>query len=124
MPQKSHVRFSSISLIALIVAFIAVLIIPVYANDLASIGNSVVNGMDDIYKLILTIVLPVAAIVVCVNALKIFTGTKKDEAFRNIFVCLAVVAIVMFAPTIVQTVGSWFEGGLGIQDLKPAGGYR
>ncbi len=103
-------RSSFVRVFGMVMVFAMMMMVQVFATGQLETG--IQTGMGQIYKLIQTIVIPVAAVVLSWNAFKAFTGGQKgmEEAKKNIFACLAVIVLVLLAPVIVTTVQGWFSG--------------
>lgn len=83
------------------------------AGATTTITQGVSDGMKEVYNLIGSVTLPVASVVFAFNAIRMMMGGQRsmENAKNGMLVCCIVIAIVWFAPVIINTVGGWFKGG-------------
>ena len=91
----------------------AVLTISAFADSGAasSIADAVTEGMHDAYGLMTSIVMPIAALIFAVLALKMLFGSQRsvEEGQKGLIKVLIVIALVFAAPIIISEVSSWFS---------------
>lgn len=87
-----------------------------------NITTSITGGVGNLYGIIKSIVLPIAALVFAFNAFKALFGGEKgmESAKRNMLIIVVIIALVLLAPMIIQTVSGWFTTSVDISTLKPS----
>lgn len=94
-----------------------------------TIGDAVANGMHKAYGLMTSIVMPIAALVFAVLALKMLLGSQKsvEEGQKGLIKVLIVIALVFTAPIIISEVAGWFssmaadKGAFTVKDFSQSG---
>lgn len=86
---------------------------PALADDVGSaISSGVKQGTEQIYRIITSIVLPIAVVALAICAIQIIWGSDRagDKAKGAAIRIVIAIAIVYAAPLIVSEVGGWFSG--------------
>lgn len=86
---------------------------PVYATT-GAVGTAtqeIKSGLGQIYNMITSIVLPIAAVALAVCGVKMLWGNQRsaEEAKGAAIKIVIALAIVYLAPVLIETVGSWFS---------------
>lgn len=103
-------RIQLLMAVAMVVAMVAAIMVCPFA---ATITDGIDKGMKSIYELICSVTMPIATVVFAWNGIKMFVGGQRnmEQAKMNLLICCLVIGLIWFAPTIINTVGSWFQGG-------------
>lgn len=75
-----------------------------------AIESGVKEGLQSIYKLLIAIALPIAAIALAVAGFNFFMGGERgaDKARKIIIYTVIGVVVVFVAPLLIEAVQSWF----------------
>lgn len=115
IPAKSrrNTLRTAIALCMAMALMASMFVLPGATGAFASIGEKLTNLIQQVYELILKITLPVAVVVLCWSAIKMFMGGQRnmEEAKKMIFVVMLVILIVWLAPVIVQELANAFGNG-------------
>lgn len=82
----------------------------VFANS-QSIINGVTKGTGEIWKILTSIVAPIAAVALAICAIKMLWGSQRaaEEAKSTAIKIVVAIAIVLLAPAIIGAVKGWFN---------------
>ena len=118
-------RFRRIFSIMAVVALVAVMTMSMaFANDPSiAIQQGITKGTEQMYDLLTAIVLPIATVCFAWNAFKAVFGGEKgmEQAKKNLFTIVLVLALVWLAPVAIEQVSGWFEeasAGSGVFKVK------
>lgn len=80
-----------------------------------SITDGIKNGAKQLFELMESIVVPIAAVCFAWNGLKVLFGGERgmEQAKKNMLIIIIVLALVFLAPLIVVEVSKWFNDGKG-----------
>lgn len=101
----------TLTLILALTLVFAMMCVVSYAAGGDAIEEGINRGMSKIYKIITSVVVPVAAVSLAFSAYQIFTGGERgmESAKKIILYTLVGVAIVYLAPALVNQVAVWFN---------------
>lgn len=87
--------------------------------DTSQMTSAIKNGIAKVYKILTSVILPVATLVFAFNAATALVGGEKgmEKAKRSMLHVIIVLACVFLAPMIVQEIGNWFSSGVRIEDM-------
>lgn len=96
-----------------VMATAAILMVASAAGTSTTITTGVKNGAQQLFNLMESVVVPVAAVCFAWNAFKVLFGGERgmEQAKKNILIIVLVLALVFLAPPIVKEVGGWFNSG-------------
>jgi len=79
----------------------------------STITTGITGGAQQLFNLMESVVVPIAAICFAWNAFKVLFGGERgmEQAKKNILIIVIVLALVFLAPPIVKEVGGWFGSG-------------
>ena len=77
-----------------------------------TIEEGVTQGATSIYKILISIVAPIAAVCFAFCGFKLLFGNEKDvqSAKKTMLIIVAAIAIVLLAPIVIKQVAAWFSG--------------
>lgn len=86
------------------------LIVPAFAAS-GDIAQSIGSGIEKIYSIITSIVLPIGALALAVCALGMFMGgARSADNFKSKAVTIVIALLVVYAaPLIINEAASWFK---------------
>lgn len=101
----------SVIVVAMMIFSLAINAFAAGDDTAATIESGIKTGMEQIYKIITSVVIPVAVVVVAFCAFKIFTGGEKgmEQAKKTLLITVVAIAIVYLAPFLVTQVSGWFK---------------
>lgn len=77
----------------------------------SDISGAIAGGMDEFYKVLRSVAIPVAVVAFVAAAFCIFTGGEKGmEKAKKIMLYTAIgVAVALLGPLLIKTVAKWFQ---------------
>lgn len=86
-------------------------IIPAFAKG-DEIPEKINGGLKHVYEIIQQICLPVAAVALAACGITMIWGNEKssETAKKTCIRIIIAIAIIYFAPFLIETVSKWFEG--------------
>lgn len=84
---------------------------PAFADETDEIISSIKDGLGKVYKILTAIVLPLAAIVIAITAVKMIGGSSREseEGKNRIVRVLIALAVVYLAPLIISVASAIFS---------------
>lgn len=91
----------------------AALLLVASAAPASTITAGITDGAQQLFNLMESVVVPIAAICFAWNAFKVLFGGERgmEQAKKNILIIVIVLALVFLAPPIIKEVGGWFGTG-------------
>lgn len=86
----------------------------------AGIGGEIKGGLGEVYDIINTIALPLAALSIAYAAFQFFLGGQQgvEKAKKTVIWTIIGIALVYLAPYLVTQIKGWFDGsGVSFNDL-------
>ena len=99
-------------LAAVMTAFYCTLVsaTPVFASS-DSVVQGITKGTEEVWKLLIGIVAPIAAVALALQVIKIIWGGQRaaEEAKSAAIKIVVAIAVVLIAPPIISAVRRWFQ---------------
>ena len=99
-------------LAAVMTAFYCTLVsaTPVFASS-DSVVQGITKGTEEVWKLLIGIVAPIAAVALALQVIKIIWGGQRaaEEAKSAAIKIVIAIAVVLMAPAIISAVRGWFQ---------------
>ena len=112
MDTSKKVR-KALTLVLTLTLVFAMMCVVAGASGAAASGieSGVKQGLGQIYRILTSIVVPVAVVCLAFAAYQVFTGGERgmESAKKIILYTVIGVGIVYLAPLIIQEVGGWFS---------------
>lgn len=115
-PEKTRkrIKYARLALITVcIVNLLMMMAFPALAAD--SIESRIAGGMQDVYKVIIAVCVPIAVIAFAFAGFQAFAGGEKgmEKAKKTALYTIIALGIILLAPIIINQVAGWFESGTG-----------
>ena len=83
---------------------------PVFASS-DSVIQAMTRGTEEVWKLLIGIVAPIAAVALALQVIKIIWGGQRaaEEAKSSAIKIVIAIAVVLMAPAIISAVRGWFQ---------------
>ena len=83
---------------------------PVFASS-DSVIQGITRGTEEVWKLLIGIVAPIAAVALALQVIKIIWGGQRaaEEAKSAAIKIVIAIAVVLMAPAIISAVRGWFQ---------------
>ena len=83
---------------------------PVFASS-DSVIQGITRGTEEVWKLLIGIVAPIAAVALALQVIKIIWGGQRaaEEAKSSAIKIVIAIAVVLMAPAIISAVRGWFQ---------------
>ena len=83
---------------------------PVFASS-DSVIQGITRGTEEVWKLLIGIVAPIAAVALALQVIKIIWGGQRaaEEAKSAAIKIVVAIAVVLMAPAIISAVRGWFQ---------------
>ncbi len=83
---------------------------PVFASS-DSVVQGITKGTEEVWKLLIGIVAPIAAVALALQVIKIIWGGQRaaEEAKSAAIKIVVAIAVVLMAPAIISAVRGWFQ---------------
>lgn len=114
-PEKTRkrIKYARLALIAVcVVNLLMMMAFPAFAD---SIESKIAGGMQDVYKVIIAICVPIAVIAFAFAGFQAFAGGEKgmEKAKKTALYTIIALGVILLAPIIINQVAGWFESDTG-----------